>query len=278
MTIPQWIRVRRITGLAGLLVVAVMAAVMMAGPAVALHRGGHDGGPGGGDEGTNETATFAVVVSGDLAGNVTTTQKNGQVSGIHNIPELGEVLELSMAGFFAKVVGRDGWANCFARGTYSVEGGVIADKNVPGTGKASFHFTALGTDGTTEVKYALAVRFVEIESPSEAVWPDWLPGLNESATVTTVDGASWEMKTTNGPGKKVACTGGGGHGEEDWGHAGLHNRSHPYKLTRVGGPVLSPSKGSPRAGNDSSGSGRLGGGGYREEAVQHVHQGGYVLL
>ena len=211
MTIPKWIRLRRITGLGGLLVVAVMAAVMMAGPAVAHHRAGHDGGPGGGDTGTNEAATFTFVVSGDLAGNVTTTQRHGE-SGIHNIPELGEVLELNMAGFFAKV-SLDGWGNCFVGGTFSVEGAVLADKNVPNTGKAGFHFTALGTDGTTEVKYKLVVTLVTIEPPPEAIWPNWLPALNETATVTTVPGAPWEVSTTNGPGKKLACTGEGTTGK-----------------------------------------------------------------
>ena len=123
MTIPKWIRLRRISGLGGLLVVAVMAAVMMVGPASAHHgKGGHAGG----DKGTNETAKFTFVVSGDLAGNVTTTQALGRESGIHIKPQVGEVLKLNMAGFLYKNVGRPdltGWGKCFAGGTFAVEGG-----------------------------------------------------------------------------------------------------------------------------------------------------------
>ena len=43
---------------------------------------------------------------------------------------------------------------------------------------------------------------------------------------------SWKMQKASGRGKKVAYAGDGTTGP---GHAGLPNRNHPYRLTRVGG-------------------------------------------
>ena len=222
MTIPEWIRPRRITGLGALLMLAMMSAGLLAGPVAAHHcKGSHDfdGCVVGGGTGGVETATFEMDASGNLVGSVEVTQKANVQSIIHNIPQAGEVFELDMAGFFAKNTStRPDWDECFAGdGTFSVEGGVIAEKNDTNTGQAGFHFTAKGTDGTTDVKYKLVVTFVTIEPPSEAIWPNWLPALNETATVTTVPGAPWEVSTTNGPGKKVACTGDGttGKGTDD---------------------------------------------------------------
>ena len=58
------------------------------------------------------------------------------------------------------------------------------------------------------------VTVVTIEPPTEAIWPYWHPAeVNDIATVTTVSGAPWEVSTTNGPGKKIACTGEGTTGD-----------------------------------------------------------------
>jgi len=215
MTVPNWIRLRRITGLGALLMLALLAAAMMAGPTAAHHRVGHDPGPGGGDRGTNEAATFKITVSGDLGGNVTTTKAiNGKESSIHNNPPDGEDLELDMGVFLGNNATSSGWDllqrnQCFAGSGFKFTGSVVqvsADKNDPETGSVSFYFLAKGKDGTTEIWYLLAVTPVTIKPPDGADWPYWLPALNETATVT---GGPWEMSHSGGPGKKVACTGEG---------------------------------------------------------------------
>ena len=218
MTVPNWIRLRRITGLGALLMLALLAAAMMAGPAVAHHGPGHDGGPPGGDKGTNEAATFTFGVSDDIVGSVKVTKTvSKNQSGIHT-GGVGADLKLNMSVFVGKnatstagVSGAD-WDNCFAGGPFSGNLAVEADKKDPGTGWVSFWFAAKGKDGTTEIWYNLAVTRVEIE-PLPAVWPYWLPAVGDTVTVTTKAGEPWKLQHNAGPGKKVACTGDGTTGK-----------------------------------------------------------------
>ena len=217
------IRIRRIAGLGGLVIVATLIAAVLAGPTAAHHgKGGHAGG----DEGTNETATFTFVVSGDLIGSVTTTipSINGKERAIGNNPEIGEDLELDMGVFLGNNANSSGWdlEKCFAGSEFKFTGsgvGVIADRKNPGDGRSGFWFTAKGTDGTTDVQYKLAGISVDIPLP--AVWPYWLPDVGQTVTVATKVGEPWEMSTTNGPGKSVACTGEGTTGDGTAGGA-LH--------------------------------------------------------
>ena len=196
--------VARVARIGALLTVAVLAAVMMAGPAEAHHRDWHGGG--GGPVEDNETATFTFDVSGDLDGNVTFTRTNinRKESSIHNVPPDGEFLELNMTGFLGNVGALPGWNECFAGGSFSGALQILADRNNPGTGSIDIWFTALGTDGTSGVDYRLSIS-AQIEDTGN--WPYWLPAdVGDSATVT---GGSWEMRHGNGPGKKIACTGEG---------------------------------------------------------------------
>ena len=219
MIVSHLMRLRRIAGLGALLTVVVLAGVMMAGPATAHHcKGSHPTQPpcDEGDRGTNEAATFRMDVLEDLAGSITVIRAiNGKESSIQNVPENGEELELNMTGFFGENADLTGRNQCFAGGTFSGALQVSADKNDPGTGWAGFWFTAKGNDGT-EVKYHLSVTPVTIEPPDGAVWPYWLPDVDETATVTTLAhgfGGSWEMQHSGGPGRKVACTGDGATGQ-----------------------------------------------------------------
>ena len=90
MVIIRWVQWPRVARIGTLLAVAVLAAVMMAGPAEAHHRPDHPGGSGG-TNGGNETATFDLAASGDLVGIVGVTKTvNGKESSIHNVPPEGE--------------------------------------------------------------------------------------------------------------------------------------------------------------------------------------------
>ena len=215
MTVSHLMHLRRIAGLGGLVIVAVLTAVLLAGPVAAHHgKGGHAGG----DKGTNEAATFTFDVSGDLVGNVTVTKTvNANESLIHTGEPGGADLVLDMGSFLGENAGQSGWDGCFAQRSFSGVLQIVADKNDSGDGRSGFWFMAKGTDGTTDVKYGLSVTLVTIKPPPAAVWPYWLPVVGETATVTTVTGAAWKMNTSNGPGKKVACTGdgttGGGTGD-----------------------------------------------------------------
>ena len=201
--------------LGGLVIVAALIAVVLAGSATAHRCKGAHASRCAGEAGT---PTFKITVSGDLGGNVTTTQAQGPESGIHNNPPVGEDLELDMAGFIGHNDGTE-WNTCFDDGSGGNQFSgstvqVAADKDDPGTGRAGFFFTANGTDGT-EVKYHLAVTPVEIPQPAlPAVWPNWLPDIvGQTVTVTTVTDGAWELQHSNGPGRKVACTVNGTTGE-----------------------------------------------------------------
>ena len=204
MIVSHLMRLRRIARIGALLTVAVLAAVMMAGPAEAHHRDWHGGG--GGPVEDNETATFTFDVSSDLVGNVTfnRTNINGKESSIHNIPPAGEDLLLEMSGFLGEVSLPASWDVCFAGGSFLVTLQITADRKNPGTGSIEFWFTAFGNDETPDVDYHLPMS-AQIEDTGN--WPYWLPADGESRTVT---GGSWEMGHTGGPGRTVACTGDGG--------------------------------------------------------------------
>ena len=218
MIVSHLMHLRTIAGLVGILLVAIVAAIMLAGPAAAhcdqvpLHH--HCDG---GDTGTDEAATFAVVVLGDIDrnGSFTATQdigKNESQISFGNSGH-GEFIDLDMAGFVGKNPDPD-WDKCFAAGEFKVVGGVSADKNDPGFGWAGFWFMASSTDPTTDIWYHLAVKPVTIGAPvpaadPPAVWPDWLPAEGQTVTVT---GGPWKMQHSGGPGRKVACTGDGMEG------------------------------------------------------------------
>ena len=203
--------VARAARIGALLTVAVLAAVMMAGPAAAHCPSHHH--CDGGDTGTNEAATFTVDVSVDLLGSVTFNMTvNGNESSIQTRgtgDPPAEHLTLNMAGFLDNVGLPDEWDQCFADSSFEGVLQVSADKNDPGTG---FWFTAEDNDATTEteIKYQLAVTLVTIErldgADWGAVWPHWLPDVDDTVIVT---GGPWEMLKGNGPGRKVACTGEG---------------------------------------------------------------------
>jgi len=211
MIVSHLMHLRTIAGLGGILLVAIMAAVMLAGPAAAHCPSHHHCDGGDKDTGGGEAATFEITISGDLGGNVTTTNANinGKESLIHNNPEIGENLELDMGVFLGNNATSSGWdlTKCFAGSDFKFTGSavqVVADKNDTGFGSAGFWFTAKGDDGTTDIKYQLAVTLVTID-PADG-WPYWLPAVNATSTVT---GGPWEMRHSNGPGKKIACTGEG---------------------------------------------------------------------
>ena len=226
------IRIRRIAGLGGLVIVAALIAAVLAGP-VAAHpgKGGHK------DNGTNEAATFTFDVSRDIVGNVTVTKTVSKNQSAINIGVEDPVLVRNMDGFLVvHNVGLTGWKTCFA-GPFTGSGvQVSADKNDPGFGWAGFWFSAEDKDGKIDIWYHLAVTRVKIEplDPAGAVWPYWLPALNETATVTTVPGAPWKLQHSGGPGRKLACKGEGTTGEGTTGDGTGETLHFTILVTRTG--------------------------------------------
>ena len=226
MIVSHLMHLRTIAGLGGILLVAIMVAVMLAGSAGAHHRDGHEKG-GGNDTGGGDTATFVITVSGDLGGNVTaaTGNFNGKESGVQNNPPEGEILALSVTGFLVRNGGTE-WNKCFGDGPFAdAIVAVSADKNDPGFGSAAFWFTAKDKDGITDIWYNLWATHVAIDPPDGAVWPYWLPDVGQTVIVATKAGEPWNLKHANGPGRKVACTGDGTTGEGATG-GGLNDKLH----------------------------------------------------
>ena len=205
MSIVRSMRLRRMSGLGVLLMVAVLAAVMMAGPAGATHKNGAE--HGGGAPGTTrgkDTLTFKIMVSGDLAGTafVTGTFPGGGTT-IHT--ERDMVLDMTVF-FLGKNADRPGWKQCFDADSFTGLLHISPNKNGPGDSQVNFSFTARDKLGVADVDYWFKAvgRITDTDD-----WPYWLPGPGLSNTVT---GGSWEVHS-GGADKKVACKGEGLEGE-----------------------------------------------------------------
>lgn len=156
---------------------------------VAHHSNGHGGG--GGNGGGEPDPTFAVDIAGDVSG---TADATGSIKG----QIVANPFTLDISAIAAAV---PNGATCFPAGAYTSVLALTQSSQDPDVVDVQMVFKAKGTDGTTDVKYALWMS-------GALQGDDWLP-TGTSTIDLGIGSPDWTIGHDSGKGKNVACTGEG---------------------------------------------------------------------